>query len=240
MLKNGKFTPIRLLQHFELDDRKLTKGLGVDRVLKEAVEGLSEKQQKILVSLSVFQSSTFSMTGACEVINENGTDLIEILQHLYDCHLVEYFQERNENDFKSLSLHPLVFQYLKEWKKPQKLQETFNEALQRFINLYEKTNNRIVENLETNYFKGWKILDNHRVHIMKFYDVMADHAEDLPPHPKKSDLSKLILKKRVADLADILLSNVKMRRMFQVTLVLDFTFFTSIYSLEGNERTFEA
>lgn len=238
MLKNGKFTPIRLLQHFELDDRKLTKGLGVDRVLKEAVEGLSEEQQRILVSLSVFQSSTFSMTGAHEVTNKNRTDLKELLQHLYDCHLVEYFEEWNVDDFKSLSLHPLVFQYLKEWKKPQKLQKTFKEALQRFINLYEKTVSKIVEKMETNYFKGWKILDNHRVHIIKFYDAMADHAEVLPPHPKKSDLSKLILKKRVADLADILLSNVKMRRMFQVTLVLDFTFFYIDIFFEGKRAYF--
>ncbi|XP_045192117.1 uncharacterized protein LOC123548698 [Mercenaria mercenaria] len=210
LIKNGKFTPERLMFNLQMDKKNVTKALKVDSCIKEAIDNLDTNPKKALVYLSVFQSSPFDLESASRVIGRLGSEL----QDLYNCHLIEAEELGSLKDKKQkmlYSLHPLVFRYISEWKKPNELKS----AYQNFVSHYEKIVSSVVKLLESKYWKGQKKLESHKVHILKFYEIMSEHPELLKSHSKKTDDKGLLVKKRMSDLADILLSLVQNRRMFQ-------------------------
>lgn len=216
LVKSGKFTPDRLLFHLQMDKKNVTKGLKVDHCVKEAIGNLNLDLQKALVCLSVFQASPFEMADARKVIEEPDNQV----RDLYKCHLIEVEGSTDDVSKKRYSLHPLVYRYISEWKKPRDLTAVYKQACQKFVSLYESIISSIVVWLESKYWKGCRKLEFHKVHILKFYEIMSEHPELLKDHPKKTDDKGLLVKKRISDLADILLSLVQNRRMFQVNELL--------------------
>jgi superfamily I DNA/RNA helicase len=162
----------------------------------------------------VFQSTSFDLKAASKII---GTQNKNLLQGLYNCHLleVEEHPRRSKDPEKpdiTYSLHPLVYRFISEWKKPEDLKS----AYQSFVSYYERFINTVVKLLESKYWKGQQKLEKHKVHILKFYEIMSEHPQLLKSHPKKTDDNGVLSKKRISDLADILLCLVQNRRMFQV------------------------
>ena len=219
LLKEKKYTPMRLLQHLELVGKNVTKGLGVNECLKVAIDKLSHIEQSALVGLSVFQSSPCLIKDALDVLTSLklcDSDEKDIVTKLINCHLVLQEDMDRDDDSYKVSLHPLVYQYIQEWKKDKDLLLVLRKATETFVSLFEGTIGHIVRSMSTTYQKAWQKLDDQHVHIMKYYDIMADQKDILPPHPKSTSEKAFLMKKRVSDLADILLSNAKKRRLFKV------------------------
>lgn len=217
LVQNERFTPDRLLFHLKMDKKNVTKGMQIDGCIRQGIENLSDDQQKAIISLSVFQSSPFDILSANKIAGSSRY----VMQDLYNSHLIEIEeypkQGTIEEDSKSYSLHPLVFRYISEWKqKPRALEGVYESAVRKFVSLYEGIINTIVKSMQSKYWRGQRKLESHKVHILKFYEVLSENPEMLKEHSKRTDAKSLLAKKRVSDLADILLSLVQKRRMFQV------------------------
>lgn len=214
LLRSKKFTPFRLIQNLELDSRNIAKGLGVVECIKRGVDNLDEEMKTRLVCLSVFQSSPFSKRYAKYVCGQEGESENEVwgkVSELERKHLIE-----KEAVSGKRSLQPLVYQYITAWKKPKHLKDAEANATKQFIKLLENTVGKITKKLSTSAKDGLRKMENEKVHILKFYDLMADHPDVLPEAQKRMSEKDAVLKKRVSDLADILLCNAKKRRLFKV------------------------
>ncbi|XP_052817132.1 uncharacterized protein LOC128243403 isoform X1 [Mya arenaria] len=222
LLKNGIYSPERLAVHLNID-KNVTKGVGIHKIIQEAVNCLKEPPRVALICLTVFQSSPFDMKSAQKVIGlKNSRECTSLLQALHESHLLEVEVEpsgkgRTENRAEKYlySLHPLVHQYLTEWKMTRDLQNHHKCAIQRFVDYYEGVISKLVKKMHTSYWKGRKILEKHKIHITQFYKIMADEAHYLKTHSKSFKRKTFLEKKFVSDLADILLSDVMKRRMFE-------------------------
>ncbi|WAR12387.1 hypothetical protein MAR_026567, partial [Mya arenaria] len=139
LLKNGIYSPERLAVHLNID-KNVTKGVGIHKIIQEAVNCLKEPPRVALICLTVFQSSPFDMKSAQKVIGlKNSRECTSLLQALHESHLLE----------------------------------------------------------------------------VEFYKIMADEAHYLKTHSKSFKRKTFLEKKFVSDLADILLSDVMKRRMFE-------------------------
>lgn len=217
LLKSRKFTPCKLIQNLELDEFNITKGLGVVECIKRGLDNLDEELQRILVCLSVFQSSPFSMQYAffvCQQGEVEDSSSKDKIWKLEKKHLIE-----KEAASGKRSLQPLVYQYITEWKKPKFLQNAYEIAVKHFVKLLETVVEKIVRRLNTSVIKGLRKMEDDKVHILKFYDLIADHPDALPNGQGNMSEKDAVLRKCVSDLTDLLLSNAKKRRMFKVVLV---------------------
>lgn len=214
MLKEGKFSTDHLIFHLNMDTN-VSKGLGVRSIIEDAVTNLDLMERNSLVAMSVFQASPFEF-GAVEKILQNichnTGSCMSVLQRLHDCNLLEVESTRKSERKRTYSLHPLVYQYLSEQKKP----EAYTIAAQNFVEYYEKLIGRIMRGMNTRYWKGRWRLETNKIHIMKFYSIMADEPELLRPMKSKFTPIELLIKKHVSDLSDLMISNVMKRRIFTV------------------------
>ena len=225
MLKSGKYTPQRLALNLRVD-KHVTKGLGVSKIIAQAVDSLDGDHRSALVAMRVFQSSTFDMEMAQRVLGIQDNQVCsDTLQRLHRCHLLEVEEvysgksgRKSTSRGQMYSLHPLVHQYLTEWKLPPKLQDDYTKAVQNFVDYFETLIGKTMRKMNTSYWKGRKLLENNKIHILEYYRIMADEAGYLKPHPKKLSRKKFLEKKYVSNLSDLLLSNVMKRRMFTVCM----------------------
>ncbi|KAH3769002.1 hypothetical protein DPMN_170248, partial [Dreissena polymorpha] len=212
MLKEGKFTTDHLIFHLNMD-KNVSKGLGVRSIIEETITNLDPLERNALAAMSVFQASPFEF-GAVEKILQNichntGT-CMSVLQRLHDSNLLEV-ESRHKSERKcTYSLHPLVYQYLSEQIKS----EAYTIAVQNFVEYYEKLIGRIMRGMNTRYWKGRWLLETNKIHIMKFYSIMADEPELLRPMKSKFSPIELLIKKHLSDLSDLMISNVMKRRIF--------------------------
>lgn len=209
VLKVGKLNPGNLVFHLKNDKKNVTSALAVGNCIDATIKLLPEEFQKELVRLSVFQSGTFSKSSA-EAVVANQERVSETLEMLLDHHLIE-------EDNNMYSLQPLVYRYIEEWKKPKHLLKELAEANRRFVELFEGKINNIVKLYDMKCHKGIKRLEDNRQHILRFYDLLeTDNDLDSWRYEVKVKSNKFVLtKKRVSDLADLLLSDAKKRRLFK-------------------------
>ncbi|KAL4234898.1 hypothetical protein ACF0H5_006539 [Mactra antiquata] len=226
VVRCGKLTPKTLIFHLMMDKKNVTSQMKIDKCIKKSIENLEPDHLKSLVGLSVFQSSMFIVGMAEKIIKKclgnsfsEGNDVEAILQSLHDLHLLEAvnYGKKDENSKHKCkySLHPLVFRYLSEWKKPADLAKIYLAALQQFVSIFERMICKIVGLMESKQQKGQKKLDDNRVHILKYYGIVADQPKVMPPYIRKTNDIGLYQKKCVSDLADTLISLVQARRMIQ-------------------------
>ena len=221
-LKSGKFTPQQLLFHLKKDQRHATKEMQVDRCMEEVYQTLDEKLKESLVQLSVYQSSKFNLRSAQKILKTD--EVNKILQSLHDYHFLEVvrnFRKHNTTEVE-YSLHPLVYRFIAEKVKAgQKvkaghIRKIYNEAVVRFVEVMEGKVGMIFKMLSTKCKKGMAELEENKVHIMQFYDFLLD--ENIRPLLKKYPnivKDKLVLvKKNISDMTDLVLSDVKKRRLF--------------------------
>ena len=215
LLKLQKFTPQQLLYHLKKDKRNVTKAMTVDLCIEESFQNFNEEMQASLIHLAVFQSSKFDLKSAAKIL---GTDTPKkLLEPLHDYHFLEVVRNKRKVGVKSdteYSLHPLVYRFVAEKLKAGNFRETYNEAIVRFVDLMEGKIGRIFKMCNIRCKKGIAELEENKVHILRFYDFLLEEKRLLKPYPKTVKDRFVLLKKKVSDLTDLVLSDVKKRRLF--------------------------
>lgn len=221
-LKSGKFTPQQLSFHLKKDQRHATKEMQVDRCMEEVYETLDEKLKASLVQLSVYQSSKFNLRSAQKILRTDEAN--KILQNLHDYHFLEVVRNFRKHSTTEVeySLHPLVFRFIAEKVKAgQKdkaghIRNIYNEAAVRFVEVMEGKIGMIYKMLSTKCKKGMAEMEENKVHIIQFYDFLLDEKIHplLKKYPSTVKDKFILVKKNLSDMTDLVLSDVKKRRLF--------------------------
>ena len=226
MIRQKTFTVERLLFHLKMDEKNTTEALKVSNCVKVAIDSLDNEVKESLYRLVVFQDSSFHKKSLEKVLNLNESKSSEHLSklinaHLLDCRKSLKIDSQQDDDSKGkYSLQPLVYKYVHECIQRRQikssLQDAVRDATTKFVELYEERISHLVFKMDTKCLKAMKSLEFEKMHIKNYYSILENKKPLLKPYPRQSQAKDFLKKKRVSDLADLVLSDVQKRRLYKV------------------------